>query len=510
MTEIQDTTNRTQGNRKQRRGLVLPTLLLSAALGSLLFASDATALLSSGAQDEVILNSTALVGSSSGSLARAQESKKQSDEAKKKEAELKKKKQAELEKKKKEAEQKKNEVKKGGEHDHDGDGKPDHAPGDHVEPSATPSDNPNISDDLLKPGPRIKWEFGANSHDFGEVTQGAIMSHTFELSSGGTEPLVIKQIKPTCGCTTGDLMMVNADGTTRRYNFGDPIPVGARVNLEANLNTKNKTNKASSSINIFSNDVRGPVQLALQAQVTPFFHVAPAFLNFQQMSVNDVRTEKITLGTHKGEKIGLTTDITRLPEGMFVDLLPSAPDAEGRSATWEIHVTLGPNLREGNMAQPVLLKTDFPVEGAKPQVDGTLPMQETSVTVSARVLGVVSHQPQYISMGLVRPGQVVPRTVRIVSHDEGFAFDPNTAIKVVGMKGTDGTYGAWEHADKFTGVVRPVDGENAIDVELRLDGLPESVQGSFRGTMIVEINHPEKKTVEVPITGVCRGGVQKK
>ena len=46
-----------------------------------------------------------------------------------------------------------------------------------------------------------------------------------------------------------------------------------------------------------------------------------------------------------------------------------------------------------------------------------------------------------------------------------------------------------------------------MDIELTCQGMPESLSGSFRGTLIVLLEHPEKSEVVIPITGVCRGGV---
>ena len=78
-------------------------------------------------------------------------------------------------------------------------------------------------------------------------------------------------------------------------------------------------------------------------------------------------------------------------------------------------------------------------------------------------------------MGLVRPGQVASRTVTIECHDEDYSFaDRVPEIRVVGLQnpgtaaGGDVTYRDWEYADVFTPTVRPVEGKNAVEVELRL------------------------------------------
>lgn len=392
-------------------------------------------------------------------------------------------------------------------HDHDGDGIPDHAAHEHQDaPSTEISPLPK---DMLKDGPRIQWALNASSHHFGEVMQGQKMNHTFELESAGTETLVVKQIKPTCGCTVADLMVVDASGNETKYNFGDPLPVGTKMHLEATLDTKNKRGAQSSSINIFSNDVRGPVQLSLKADVSPFFHAAPTFLNFGQLSQKDTKTEKVVVTVTKGDAVTLFVDTEKLPDAVFVDMEPINPNAEGKSSRWEMHVTVGPGLAEGNLAQQIRVQSDFEMPGAKPLADGSIPTQEFNVTASARVLGVVSYNPQYLSMGLVRPGQTLSRTVRVESHDPEFTLGTDITCHVEGIADPKGGYREWEHKQHFSTTVRPVDGSNAVDVELSLDGLPEGVNGSFRGTMVIDINHPSKPNLEIPITGVCRGGVVK-
>ena len=45
-----------------------------------------------------------------------------------------------------------------------------------------------------------------------------------------------------------------------------------------------------------------------------------------------------------------------------------------------------------------------------------------------------------------------------------------------------------------------------IDVELTLNGMPDTLSGSFSGMLVIQLGHPEKPEIKLPITGVCRGG----
>ena len=392
-------------------------------------------------------------------------------------------------------------------HDHDGDGIPDHDASEHQDAPAT-AISP-LPPQMLKDGPRIQWELNSSTHHFGEVMQGQKMTHVFDLTSSGTDTLIVKQIKPTCGCTVADLMVVSPDGSEVKYQYGDPLPVGTKLHLAATLDTKGKRGAQSSSINIFSNDVRGPVQLSLKADVSPFFHAAPTFINFATLSSQDTKTEKVVVTVTKGEAVTLSVDTEKLPDAVWVDMEPINPNAEGKSSRWEMHLTVGPGLAEGNLAQQIRVVSDYVMPGGKALPDGTMPVQEFNVTASARVLGVVSYNPQYLSMGLVRPGQVLSRTVRIESHDPEFTLGADIKCRIEGIADPKGGFKTWDQAQNFSTTVRAVEGSNAVDVELSLDGMPEGMNGSFRGTMVIELGHPTKPTLEVPITGVCRGGVAK-
>ena len=46
---------------------------------------------------------------------------------------------------------------------------------------------------------KISWM--AKSFDFGQVTKGEPVSHEFTFTNTGDSPLIIKDVKATCGCT---------------------------------------------------------------------------------------------------------------------------------------------------------------------------------------------------------------------------------------------------------------------------------------------------------------------
>ncbi len=47
-----------------------------------------------------------------------------------------------------------------------------------------------------------KIEITPQSYDFGEVSYGNTVEHTFKIKNSGEEPLEIKRVATSCGCTT--------------------------------------------------------------------------------------------------------------------------------------------------------------------------------------------------------------------------------------------------------------------------------------------------------------------
>jgi hypothetical protein len=372
--------------------------------------------------------------------------------------------------------------------------------------AAAAKPNPANPEQDVDPNSKAKltYEFNSDTKNFGKVMQGDVLNHTFTLASSGEEDLVIKQAKPTCGCTVAQVSVQGADGKMAPYTFGGPIPAGRKIEISATLHTQNKRGHASSRINIFSNDPRGQTQLGLEAEVDPFFQVNPMSINFNTLSAKDTATDKASISTTRGEKVKLTAVKENMPQGMKIDLKALDADADGKASKWELVATAGPGLVEGNLAYAVPLKSDLAIPGGEKLPNGASPTYEVSMTVMGRVTGMISFNPQFVSLGLIRPGQVISRTVRVTSHDAEFKL-AEPKVSVQGRDSVD-----WEYAKFFKTVTRPAQGEKpgetAVDVELILNGMPDSLNGSFSGILVIQVGHPEKPEIKLPITGVCRGG----
>jgi hypothetical protein len=353
-------------------------------------------------------------------------------------------------------------------------------------------------------GPAPRLEAGELEHNFGRGTEGEKLSHTFRLKSSGQSDLVITSAKPTCGCTVAKLEVVKPDGARVAYNFGDALPPGSELTLEAQLDTKNKNGQATSKINIYCNDPRQIVTLGLSATVETYFSITPNSIQFNDLSVADSAERTFEVAGKKPGGFKLSLEDKPKPDGMQIELLPIDPDALGKSTRWKVTVKLGPGAREGNLGYPINLRSDEAVAGATVDpATGQTPTYGATVMVTARVQGLISFEPQYLTFGLVRPGQIVGRSLTVKTFDPNFSFSD---IKVR-LSGPNDQKPEFPHAASFTHVVKPAADNKSAVIELTLNGLPEGVDGSFQGRLIIETGHPLKPELQLLFSGVCRPGV---
>ncbi|MGB0332436.1 MAG: DUF1573 domain-containing protein, partial [Planctomycetota bacterium] len=89
------------------------------------------------------------------------------------------------------------------------------------------------------PNAKLEIPFGMEKHDFGRARQGDLLMHTFKLQSSGSEPVIISQASPTCGCTLNEVkVLAEGQEVPSLYSYGSPIAPGSEIQISATLDTK--------------------------------------------------------------------------------------------------------------------------------------------------------------------------------------------------------------------------------------------------------------------------------
>lgn len=121
---------------------------------------------------------------------------------------------------------------------------------------------------LVAGGAEITFE--KETHQFGNVKQHSDVSTEFSFTNTGTEPLVISNVKPTCGCTVP---------TWPR----EPILPGKKAVIKVSYDSK-RLGPINKSVTVSSNAatdpsmalrIKGNIQAAESAETTPIAQPNP-------------------------------------------------------------------------------------------------------------------------------------------------------------------------------------------------------------------------------------------
>lgn len=104
--------------------------------------------------------------------------------------------------------------------------------------------------------------FDKLTHDFGEIQNGTPVETVFTYTNSGKSPLVVTDIKSTCGCTV-------PQGWSR-----EPLAPGESSQFTVKFNGKG-ANKVSKTITLTTNTEKGKEQVRISAFVIPDPNATP-------------------------------------------------------------------------------------------------------------------------------------------------------------------------------------------------------------------------------------------
>jgi len=376
---------------------------------------------------------------------------------------------------------------------------PSAVPTDGVAPVASESDGAELRAPLFKAdveGPGIRAIEG--TRDFGEVYSGTVLDHTFRIEAIGTEPLVISRIKPSCGCTVATTEVIEADGTRRAFVLHEPLPVGTQLEVSCTFDTAGKRGPQVKPINVYCNDPRGVERLILKADLEEFLTASPTTLQLGRFSIIESRSTKFMVRSTSGEPVKLSVDPLRIPAELAVEFEAEEPDANGRSNTWKVEVTLGGSTLAAGPYQFLLpIDSDSPNPNAPADARPDQRWLGGSVLVTADILDVYTYSPRQLVFGAVSPDTSVSRGLAFHSFDEDYPLE-SLDIEVVGENGAP-----LANRELYHTRVEPGNADGTWRVELMIDGLPADA-GKFVGQLRIATKNPNRPTIDIPFVGVVR------
>ncbi len=115
------------------------------------------------------------------------------------------------------------------------------------------SQTPASSEEKSVFGPAI--EFSETDYDYGTMKQGDNGTHEFVFTNTGTEPLVLSNVRSSCGCTIPEWPR-------------EPINASESAMIKVKYDTK-RIGQFNKSITVYSNASEAPIVLHIKGNIEP-------------------------------------------------------------------------------------------------------------------------------------------------------------------------------------------------------------------------------------------------
>jgi hypothetical protein len=284
-------------------------------------------------------------------------------------------------------------------------------------------------------GPKI--QFDQNIHDFGKITGGQVVKHTFVFTNVGDQLLELSNVQPSCGCTTAG-------------EWSHKVEPGQSGTIPIQFNSGNFSGEIHKTVTVTSNDKTQP-QIALQIkgsiwkpiEVTPQFAVlnvlaeSPSNAPAKVKILNNTDTP-LTLSPPETSNHSFKVELNTLKAGKEFELLVSTvPPLTGTTMQGNI------SLRTSSSNMPVISVTAWaniqPVIAVMPQqivlpraplpnkMSPSISIQNRGTNQLALSEPTVNAEGVEVELKELQPGRTFSATV---TFPQGFETQPNKPLEL--------------------------------------------------------------------------------
>jgi hypothetical protein len=283
--------------------------------------------------------------------------------------------------------------------------------------------------------------------DKGAVAKGDVVEANFKLVNEGSETLVVKAVRPTCGCTVAD--------------YDREIPAGGSGWVKAKLDTEDFSGPVAKSILVMTNDPQDPtVTVVIKADVKPYVEVLPRPLIRFNAIKHEQMSQKVTIVSGDGERdfkvTGVESNVPYLKAS--VRQLKKGEELPGRpSPQYEVALALGEDAPVGPVNAQLSVDTDHPKA------------RQVTIKVYGVIRALLHVTPPQIQFGTVEASTKPGRNVIVVNNrSDGVAVQVTSAV--VTDSAFDATVSAIDEGRRYqvTVTVKPDADPGTRDAVLKL------------------------------------------
>ncbi|PWD98554.1 DUF1573 domain-containing protein [Marinilabilia rubra] len=179
---------------------------------------------------------------------------------------------------------------------------------------------------------RAQAEFKEEVYNFGEIKEdGGKVTHSFSFTNSGGQPLIVHNVRASCGCTSPDW--------TRQ-----PVQPGKEGFVKATFDPRNRPGNFNKSVIVTTNGEKPTIVLRITGKVLPKektiediyprkmgnIRLKSSHLSFTRIAPKEVKTEELDLVNSSDEKVRV--DFEGIPEHLSIKMVPETlnPGQEGK------------------------------------------------------------------------------------------------------------------------------------------------------------------------------------
>ena len=291
------------------------------------------------------------------------------------------------------------------------------------------------------------------NYNFGAVTNGVPVTHTFKIKNAGTGNLIIGAVNTSCGCTAA-----KPTKTT--------LAPGEESDIRVTFDTRFDKGPATRTITVLNNDPKDPqAELTMKGDVKVQVAATPSEVAFGNIKHGTEPTRQVLITDLVDSKPLKITKISKSNPDISVTPVPRSDGKPGAA----INVTLLKTMPAGPFDDTIKLAT------SRAPLD---------ISVFGTIQGDITVNPPQVSFGIVGRHQPALRVVRLLN-------DGDRTVNVTGISSS---------SHDVSAAVEPVTPGKEYKITLQL--APDTPDGAIRGRLAIHTDDPNQQTVSLPFYGI--------
>ena len=313
--------------------------------------------------------------------------------------------------------------------------------------------------------------------DFGDMLGGEPARGTVKVTNVSSEPVPVKQVKTSCGCTVATVH--GPDGAELPSRPAQPdmlvttLAPGQSLQVDVVMETATAQGSIEKQLQIYTADTGVPtLQVPVKARVSKAFSITPDKIELRNIArsgrvENTVVVQAQSIGNWTIEGFESGMDGSPLPDWLKLSVL----DTEGLSRRVQL-VSDGPR-PVGAFTSKVRIKIGHEkVKSVDFMIYGTVRPDVVFDTGSPTA-------PDSVSFDQMNKGDTVTRTIKVTNQDPSVPY----LLKSVDVQV------AAHQKPLITATIKPV--QEGVSYEIEVTAKADMTEPFFRGTLLLVAEHPD-------------------